>query len=228
MEQQTLSVEARSGTGKGVGRRLRMAGKLPAVIYGLGKTATLAVEPNFITRQLLSEEGRNRVFDLKGAGLDGRHALIKDWQVDPVTRKLIHVDFLEIDITKKINVTVKLNYTGRAAGVADGGVMNVIAREVEVRCLPNKIPKHIDVEVTALKIGDSIHLDSVTLPEGVEKVSHTNPTLVTVVPPAKEEELAPQLTAAAEPEVITEKKPAEGEAAAGAEGGEAKKEEKKK
>lgn len=227
MEQQTLSVEARSGTGKGVSRRLRMAGKLPAVIYGLGKTAPLAVEPTFVTRQLLSEEGRNRVFNLKGAGLDGRHALIKDYQVDPVSRKLVHVDLLEIDVTKKINVTVKLNYTGRAAGVADGGVMNIIERDVEVRCLPNKIPKHIDIEVTALKIGDSIHLDSVALPEGVEKVSHINPTLVTVVPPAKEEELAPQLTQSAEPEVITEKKPAEGEAAA-AEGGDAKKEEKKK
>lgn len=227
MEQHILSVEARSGTGKGVGRRLRMAGKLPAVIYGLGKTAPLAVEPNFVTKQLLSEEGRNRVFNLKGAGLDGRHALIKDYQIDPVSRKLIHVDLLEIDVSKKISVTVKLNFTGRAAGVADGGVLNIVERQVEVRCLPNQIPKHIDIEVTPLKIGDSIHLDQVALPEGVEKVSHTNPTLVTVVPPAKEEDLAPQLTQAAAPEVITEKKPAEGEAA-GAEGGDAKKEEKKK
>lgn len=221
MEQHILTVEPRTETGKGIGRRLRMQGKVPAVIYGLGKTAPLAVDPVFVQRQLLSEAGRNRVFDLKGAGLDGRHALVKDYQVDPVSRRLIHVDLLEIDVTKKIVVTVPITLTGKAEGVAEGGVLNFIERTIEVRSLPNKIPKHIDVDVTALKIGDSIHLDQVNLPDGVEKVSQTNLTIVTCVPPTKEEELAPQLTEAAAPEVITEKKPAEGEAAAAA-GGDAK------
>ncbi len=224
MEQNILNVEARTETGKGIGRRTRMAGKVPAVIYGLGKTAPLIVDPIFIQRQLLSEAGRNRVFDLKGAGLDGRHALVKDWQVDPVSRRLVHVDLLEIDITKKINVTVPLNFIGKSEGVAEGGVLNIVNRTIEVRSLPNKIPKHIDVDVTSLKIGASIHLDELNFPEGVEKVSHSNQTLVTVVPPAKEEDLAPQLAEAAAPEVITEKKPAEGEAAAEGD----KKDEKKK
>ena len=214
MEQNILTVEARTDTGKGVSRRLRMKGQVPAVIYGLGKTAPVVVDPVFIQRQLLSEEGRNCVFDLKGAGLDGRHALVKDYQVDPVSRKLLHVDLLEIDITKKIVVVVPLNYVGKSLGVAEGGVLNIIKRDIEIRSLPNKIPKHIDIDVSNLQIGDSIHLDQAILPEGVEKTTQANPTLITVVPPTKEEELAPQLTEAAAPEVITEKKPAEGEAAA--------------
>lgn len=230
MEQQSLNVELRNGTGKGVTRKLRAQGKLPGVLYGLGKSAAITVDPRVVHSVLLNPEGRNRVLTLKGSGVDGKHALVKDYQVDPVSRALVHVDFLEIDITKKIEVTVKLNFTGKSAGVAEGGVLNIVGREIAVRCLPNAIPGHIDVDVTSLNIGDSIHLDQLTLPEGIEKVSHINPTLVTVVPPTKEEELAPSLAQPAEPEVITEKKPAEGEEgkAEGAGAADGKKDEKKK
>lgn len=223
MEQISLSIEMREGTGKGVNRRLRAQGKLPGVVYGLGKNANIAVDPRPIKKLLLEEGGRNKTLNLQGAGLEGRFALIKDYHVDPASRELMHVDLLEIDINKKIDVTVPLNFIGKAAGVGEGGVLNIVERTVMVRCLPVAIPKAIDVDVSALAIGDSIHLDQLVLPSGVEKVSHTNPTLVGVVPPAKEEEATPSLTAAAEPEVITAKKPE----ADAAEGGE-KKEEKKK
>ncbi|NBT58314.1 50S ribosomal protein L25 [bacterium] len=223
MEQLNLSVEMRQGTGKGVNRKLRAIGKLPGVVYGLGKNVNISVDPRPIKKLLLEEGGRNKTLTLKGEGVDGRFALIKDYCVDPVSRELLHVDLLEIDINKKIDVTVQLNFVGKAAGVGEGGVLNIVERTVMVRCLPTAIPKHIDVDVSALQIGHSIHLDELTLPAGVEKVSHTNPTLVGVVPPAKEEEAAPALAASAEPEVITAKKPeAEGEAGAD------KKEEKKK
>jgi len=217
MEQLNLNVEVRKETGKGANRRLRSSGKLPGVIYGLGKNLSVAVDPRPIKKLLLEEGGRNRTLNLKGEGVDGRVALIKEYLVDPVSRELLHLDLLEIDITKKIDVTVALNFVGKAAGVAEGGVLNIVEREVLVRCLPNAIPKHIDVDVSALKIGDSIHLDQLSFPEGVEKVSQMNPTLVGVVPPAKEEEAAATLTAPAEPEVITAKKPEaapEGEAGA--------------
>jgi large subunit ribosomal protein L25 len=216
MEQQSLTVENRQGTGKSVTRKLRAAGKLPGVIYGMGKSLPITVEPKLIYKLLLSEGGRNQVLNLTGSGLEGKHALIKDYQVDPLSRKLLHVDLLEIDITKKISVTVKLNFTGKAAGVADGGVLNIIEREIDVSCFPNRIPQHIDVDVSALTIGDSIHLSQVTLPEGVEAESRLEATLCACVPPTKEEEAAPSLTPSAEPEVITAKAPAEGEAAAGA------------
>jgi len=225
MEQQSLSVESRTGTGKSVTRKLRAAGKLPAVLYGLGNSQPVTLEPNFITRLLLSEGGKNQILNLKGAGLDGKHALVKDYDIDPVTRKLIHVDLLEIDVTKKIEVTVPLNFVGKAAGVGEGGVLNFIERKIAIKCLPTAIPQHIDVDVTALTIGHSLHADEVKLPEGIERTSKLNSTLVTCVPPTKEEEAVASLAPTAEPEVITEKKPAEGEAAAA---GEVKKEEKKK
>lgn len=225
MEQQSLSLESRTGTGKGVNRKLRAAGKLPAVIYGLGKSQPVTVEPVFLTRLLLSEGGRNQILNLKGAGMDGKHALVKEYAVDPVTRRLIHVDLLEIDVTKKIEVTVALNFVGKSKGVAEGGVLNLIERTLFIKCLPTSIPQHIDVDVTELAIGHSIHAEDLKLPEGIERASQLNSTLVTCVPPTKEEEAVASLAPTAEPEVITEKKPAEGEAAAG---GEAKKEEKKK
>jgi large subunit ribosomal protein L25 len=215
MEQLNLNVELRQGAGKNANRKLRALGKLPGVVYGMGPNVNISVDPRPIKKLLLEEGGRNKTLNLKGEGVDGRYALIKDYLVDPVSRELLHVDLLEIDITKKIDVTVVLNFIGKAAGVAEGGVLNIVERTVMVRCLPTAIPKHIDVDVSALQIGDSIHLDQLALPEGVEKVSQTNPTLVGVVPPAKEEEATASLTAAAEPEVITAKKPeaAEGEAA---------------
>lgn len=229
MEQLSLSVEKRDGTGKSVTRKLRAAGKLPGVVYGLGKSTPVTADPNIIRKILLEEGGRNKILKLEGGELSGRAALIKDYQVDPLSRKLVHVDLLEIDIKAKITVTVALNFVGKAAGIADGGILSPIEREVLVRCLPTAIPKHIDVDVTSLKIADSIHLDDVKLPEGVEKGTQLNPTLVTVVPPAKEEELAPSLAPAAEPEVITEKKAAPEEGAAeGAAGAKAEKKDEKK
>lgn len=226
MEQLSLSVEIRQEKGKGPARRVRRAGRLPGVLYGQGNNATITVEPRLIHKLLIEEGGRNKVLNLTGTGVQGKHALIKDFQVDPVSRNLIHVDLLEIDVNKKIEVTVPLNFVGKAAGVAEGGVLNIIGREVAIRCLPNQIPKHIDVDVSALAIGHSLHLNDVTLPEGMERAMLQNPTLVTVVPPTKEEEATPSLAPSAEPEVITEKKeaaPADGAAAP-----EAKKDEKKK
>ncbi len=232
MEQLNLEVESRTTSGKCENRRTRRAGKLPGILYGTGKPATsITVSPTLIQSLLLREGGRNQILNLKGGGLDGRHALIKEYQIDPVKRTLLHVDLLEIDIKQKINVVVPINLVGKAAGVADGGVVNFIERSVEIRCVPTSIPKHIDVDVTALKIGDSIHFNDVQLPEGVERVNQSNPTLVAVVPPTKEEEAAPSLAPTAEPEVITAKKDAaEGEAKEGAAaaGGGDKKDEKKK
>ena len=215
METISLEVTERFTTGKGPARQARRAGKLPAVLYGMKKSKGVTVDPRPIRTLLMKSGGRNSVMHLKGQGFDGKQAMIKDFQIDPVKRTLLHVDLLEIDPNAKIDVTIPLSFIGRATGVADGGVMNIIERQIVVRCFATAIPDKIEVDVTALKIGGSIHLDELQLPEGLDKVSHTNPTLVTVVPPTKEEEAAPALAEAAAPEVITEKKPAEGEAAAG-------------
>ena len=208
--EQTLAVENRTVKGKAAAKKLRATGKVPGVLYGVGSSLDLTLDPRVVTNLLLSEGGTTNIFTLKGGGLDGKKAMLKDWQVDPLSRKLVHVDLYEVDPKKKLGVTVKINFTGKALGLADGGVLNIVTRELAVRCFPDKIPGHIDVDVTALSIGDSIHLNDITLPEGVEVVSHNNDTLVTCVPPAKEEEAAPVLTQAAEPEVLTAKaKPGE-------------------
>lgn len=227
----SLEVAIREECGKGAARRTRGQGKLPGVLYGSGKSVSITTEPKIIHELLLQKGGRNRVLTLKGTGVEGRSVMIKSYQVDPLSRALIHVDLLEIDLKKKIRVTVPLSFVGRAAGVADGGVMNIVERAISVNCLANQIPNHIDVDVTTLKIGDSIHLADLSLPAGMDKGPNLNPTLVTIVPPTKDEELAPSLAPSAEPEVITEKK-AEGEEGSAtapvAESKEAKKEEKKK
>lgn len=226
MEQVSINVETRDGKGKSATRKIRRDGKLPGVLYGLGSSQAVTVDPRVLHKLLLTEGGRNQILNLKGQGVDGKHALVKEYQVHPVNRQLVHIDLLEIDVKKKINVTVALNIVGKSVGVGEGGVLNFIERTIEIKCLPTQIPAHIDVDVTSLKIGASIHLDDLRLPEGVEKATHLNPTLVTVVPPTKEEEAVASLTPTAEPEVITAKKeaPAEGEAAAAG----AKPEEKKK
>jgi len=218
MEQSTLDIEIREQKGKGVARRLRSKGLIPGILYGRGDSIPITANPLVVTKWLLSEGGKNQLFTLSGTGVKGKAALIKDYQVDPVSRKLLHVDLLEIDITKSVEVNVILAFTGKAAGVAEGGVLNIVERKVMVRCLPTKIPKQIEVDVSGLNIGDSIHLDELNLPEGLEKVSHGNSTLVTCVPPTKEEEVTAVLAPTAEPEVITEKKPKEGDEAAAAEG----------
>jgi len=231
MEQHTLWVEPRKQTGKGVNRKIRKAGKIPAVLYGMGSSQPVVVDPVVVNRNLLNMDARNWVYSIEEGALKGKNILIKDWQVDPLSRRLIHVDLLEIDITKKIRVTVKLTLVGKAIGVAEGGVLNIIERSIEVECQPNKIPTHIDVDVTNLAIGRSIHLSEIQLPEGVEKTLQTDPTLVACVPPTKEEDAVASLTAAADPEVLTAKKPAEGEEGAAPAAGakaEEKKDEKKK
>ncbi len=218
METQNLAAEGREGLGKNANRKLRKTGKVPAVLYGMGKSAPISLDPIMVQRALLAEGGRNQIFTLKGsAGLDGKQILIKDYQVDPVSRKLVHVDLQEIDITKKVEVSVKIVFVGKSIGVAEGGVMNIIERTIEVRTVPTSIPKQIEVDVTNLKIGASLHEDDITLPQGIELASKRNATIVAVVPPSKEEAVVAVLTESATgPEVITEKKPAEGDAAAGA------------
>ena len=212
MEQISLNVEKRTTTGKGPARQLRMQNKIPAVMYGTGTNESLTVDTKTLTRHLLTEGGKNKLYVLKGEGLKEAYTLIKDYQVDPVTRVLKHVDLLEVDVTKKIEVKVGLTVVGRAPGVVEGGILNVVEREITISVLPNKIPQSIDVDVSGLAIGDSVHIEELSVPEGVEKIYSQNIALVAVVPPAKEEEATPSTEEAAAPEVITAKATDDGDA----------------
>lgn len=167
METQTLQVEVRSSSGKGPARQLRAAGKIPAVLYGPGvDTTKLTVSPKDLVKALSTEMGRNAIFKMNVA--DGEHlAIVKDIQVHPVSRSPLHVDFYRVTTDKEIDVPVPIKTTGRSLGQQKGGKLQVIFREVPVRCTPDKIPAAIVVDVTHVDMNENVTVDELPLPEGV-------------------------------------------------------------
>ena len=164
-----LSVEIRTDSGKGVARKLRADGRIPAVLYGHNKQPmSLSLDPRVLERQLAAE-GHNALFDLSGdASVDGKTVLVKDIQRHPVRGTPIHADLFEIAADEKLHVPVEVHIVGTAKGVRiDKGLLDHVLREVEVECLPRQIPDRIDVDVTDLGLGESIHASDLALPEGV-------------------------------------------------------------
>ena len=168
LEHSQLEVTARAERGKNAARRLRVTGKVPATLYGLGKAPeAIALDTRSMVRILNDPSGHNRVFDLQG-GAQG-HAMAVDWQSDPVTGKLLHIDMKRLDLTNRIRVKVSVETFGVAYGVkTEGGIEDVILREIEVDCLPEDIPASIRIDVTELKAGESIRASDI--PDG-EKYS---------------------------------------------------------
>jgi large subunit ribosomal protein L25 len=233
MERFELVAETR-GNGKGVARKLRAAGKVPAVLYGTSvEPKSLAVSSYEFEKIARKAHGSMMLVDLDVAG-EKSIALVRDYQADPFRREIQHIDFQAVGMTDKIEVEVPVKLEGSPVGVKEGGILEQLRRTLGVRCVVSAIPSHIAVDVTELNIGDNIHADDLALPEGVEFPHAANYTVAAVVPPTKEEEVKPAVAAegeeGAEAAAEGEEKPAEGEAAAEgekkAEGGEEKKEEK--
>ena len=221
-----LLAEKRGETGKGTNRRLRMKGAIPAVLYGKGlEPQPLAVDPKALKLAVTGPLGFNTLLELSiqeaGQTLDKRTALLKDYQIHPVKRTYVHADFVAIDITKLIKVRVPIEATGRALGVVDGGILQIIRRDLGIACLPTDIPTSIKIDVTPLKIGASIHVGEVVLPTGVKTTDGASNTVATCVAPQVEKVAVAEVAVVegAEGEV-----PAEGaEGAAPAEGAEGEK-----
>jgi large subunit ribosomal protein L25 len=216
MAELTLAVQPREETGKGAARRARRSGEVPAIVYGGGRDpVSISVNRRKISDLVnKSEHGIRSVFLLELAGADKkRHAMIRDVQIHPVSRELIHVDFIRVDMQKKIHVSIPIHLKGAAHGQKMGGLVDFVLREIEVECLPTAIPDEIVIDVTALHIGDSLRLEDLPLPSGVEPVGETSRVVVTVSAPkavaAEEEEVVE--TEEAEPEVIRRKKDEEEE-----------------
>jgi large subunit ribosomal protein L25 len=216
MKELLLEAEIRSGSGKSVTRKLRTAGKLPAVLYGMDKKPQmLNVNGRALTQLLHSSGGENVLVDLSVDKSKAEKVLVKEVQHHPVTSRIVHVDFLRIDLTKKVTVMVPVHITGTAEGVRNGGVMEVASRELEVNCLPMDIPNNITIDVSALKINEAVHVADLKV-DKVEILTDKSRTVVTIQPPTVIKEAAPAAEgaegevaegeAAAEPEVITEKK----------------------
>jgi len=189
LETVEIQAEPRAAGKKGSAKRLRREGKIPGVFYG-PKTGTVSLEvgeKEFVTR-VAGLEGSHLIRFQSGSPLlSNKVALVKELQIHPVTEDVLHVDFYEVDLAEKIQVKVPLHFVGKAEGVVRGGILQPIVREIEVECLPVEIPEYVEVEVSSLDIGHSLHIGDVTLPSGVVALHEPNFTLVTVVPPTVEE-----------------------------------------
>src|SRR5256714_12908213 len=222
----TLSATLRDETGKGAARQARFQKKVPAVIYGHGRpTQTLMVDALAVEKALTGIEPASTLFDLSVDGKTTR-TLIREIQRHPLRPDIIHVDFYEIKSGEKITLKVPVHLVGTPDGVRNaGGVLDQVTREVEIEVLPENIPDHVELDVTALKIGDSLHVRDLSISNAVI-LTGADLTIATVVPPRAEEVAAPTPEAAttevAEPELIRKVREGEegeeGEAGAAPEG----------
>ncbi len=191
MPDNALQVEVRDAVGKGVARKLRAAGRIPAVCYGKGRASVgLALDPIALRRLLhAGDAGMNTIISLQGGGsVDGAMVLVKELQRDPVRGAYLHADFYTVDLEQRVDVSVPVHITGKAMGVEAGGVLDPALREIELTCLPLSIPKELMADVTNLELGQSLHVSDIPLPQGVELKSDPMLSVVSVVAPMKEEE----------------------------------------
>lgn len=183
MAQSQLQVVARNGVGKGVARKLRASDLIPAIVYGKGvEPCTIAVEPKALQNAIATKAGWNTLITLKGDGVfDGKVVILKDLQKRAIKGALLHADFETVDMNKQLHIMVPVHVSGTSAGEKEGGTLQIIRHELECYCLPKDIPEAIVYDVTALKIGDVVHIDDMKLPASVEVPHDVNFTVITVV-----------------------------------------------
>ena len=193
-----LAAQSRTETGKGVARSLRRQALIPAVFYGPEvDPIPLILQSRELEKLITTGAGENILIDLNiedGKSTQSHRAMIKEIQVDPVKQYILHVDLYAISMDKKISVEVPITLTGTAIGVSDeGGILQQVSRTLEVSCLPDRIPEAFELEVTALAIGDSLHVSDLEIPEGVDVLAEDELTVASVVPPTKVEEIEPEV-----------------------------------
>ncbi|SHI80187.1 LSU ribosomal protein L25P [Malonomonas rubra DSM 5091] len=182
MAKAELNVEIRENAGKGVARKLRAEGKVPAVVYGKGmEPTTISVEPKALEAAVNTDAGWNTLLTLKGApAVDGKVVVLKDLELHPLRRDMVCADFHAIDLQEKGSFMVPVVTVGKSAGEKEGGSLQIIRKELEVICLPTAVPQAIEINVEALNIGDVVHIEDVAAPEGAELPHDVNFTVITV------------------------------------------------
>lgn len=212
METVEMGCEKREVRPKGLINRIRREGRVPAIIYGNHGTATAIAVPVLELKGGVSTAARQRLIRLKSAAseLDGKHVILKEVQRTPVKGEILHVDFLEVDLAKPIRVSIALRFVGRAAGIAEGGILQPLEREIEVECLPLEIPEAIEVDVTELGIHEVMHVSALKFAGNIKPIFDSDYPVVTVLPPTVAEVAAP----AAAAEAGAEAAPVEGAAPA--------------
>jgi large subunit ribosomal protein L25 len=207
-----VNAKGRDDRGKNAARRLRREGLVPGIVYGgKGGSIAIAVDPKALQKVLRSEAGRNTILKLDIAGAGATNAILKDLQVDPIKDSLLHADFYRIAMDVAIRVTVPINIRGEARGVkVDGGILELITREIEVECLPGDIPERIDVDVSDLGLNGALRVSDLPASAKVKILESPDQVVVHVVSVKEEEAPAPAAVAVegeaaaapAEPEVL--------------------------
>jgi large subunit ribosomal protein L25 len=239
MSEVVIATPRKGKFNKNAARRVRTAGKIPAVLYGSGhEPVAVEVEPKQISRILFSEAGHNTIFDVQLDGQPTAKAMIVDWQREPIKDQLIHIDLKRIALDKLLRVKVRVKLLGIPVGVkTEGGILDQVLREVEIECLPADIPSHIDVDVSGLEMHQVLRVNGLPHSEKIKYLSPEDATVAHVVHIREEVVAAPEVVegeaaapgatgeaaAPAEPEVAKKGKTAEAEPAAAAKKPEAKK-----
>lgn len=222
MEIIKLNATRRTDTGKGPARRLRKSGQIPAIAYGPELAATqLAVPPKALLAVLESAHGQNSVVELDVEGASKLTVMVRAYAYHPISRNLLHADFLQIKLDQPIDVEVPLHTTGKAKGLTEGGILQQVFRKIPIRALPEKIPVDVTIDVTELAMGESLKANQIKLPEGVTIRLAEDQTIVVVAAPEKvtEEETAKAAAPGAPAAAGAAAAPAAGAAAAPAKGG---------
>jgi len=208
MEKIMVKADMRSETGKGSARSLRRLGILPAVVYSGGGSMPIKLNTKEMTRLIYSGVGEHALITIEldeaGKKTSQHPVLVKDYQRDPLTEELLHVDFIEVSLEKVVTVTVLLVIAKQPIGIKMGGIMQHHLREIEVECLPTQIPDKIEVDAGAVEIGHSLHVSDLVVPEGVKIVTDPSEVVLLVSAPV-EEAVAEAVAAPTEPEVIKAK-----------------------
>lgn len=199
---EVLGGKIREKTGKVATKEVRRSGEIPAVLYGLKDNFSLSICPGTLN-DILKAKGQNALIDLKLEGDKQRKVILKDYQSHPLRELWVHVDFLEVDVTKVVKVSVDVNLVGKSAGEKMGGVVNQVLKSLHVECLPVDIPQSIDVDVTGIELGQVRHMSDLNFSDKIKVLHQPNEAVVSVHLPKIEEE-----------KVADEEELAEGEMAA--------------
>lgn len=203
MRKADLPAVKRADRGKNAARRLRREGMIPAVLYGKGaEPMALSVDKKAFAAIMHGQEGHNALLSMKISGQESEEILSmpKEIQFDPLAGYIVHVDFQQVHLDEAISTTVPVHLTGAAAGVKLGGVLEHLCREIEIECLPMDVPAYIEIDVSGLQIGDSIHVSDLRVSEKVRILDDASTTVALVAAPTVEKAPAEEVSAAVEGE----------------------------
>ena len=189
MKQVTLSAIKREKTGKEISKKLRKQGLIPAIVYGPRfQPLPIAVKFNELESILIKHKGETLLFNLELS--DGEpskiQAILKDYQIHPITDKIIHIDFLAIHEEETITLDIPLEFLGKPVGISKGGVLEILLHELTIECLPSNIPDKIYIDISNLDVGDVLHVKDVKVPEGIKVINDPEETVLTIVAEAEE------------------------------------------